>query len=250
MKKVFLPSGWTHGQIRDLNRRHLHYVSRMIVEIARLTLISKDELQMRVLVEGEEQLQSALRDGRGALLIGTHLGNWWLARTALSSRGYRIANIANRLPIESLELHLQRVRERFDITTTFVGEGGRQLAEQTFERNEFFSVMSDISAPGREDRSVVLSLGHAAINIDLGPALLALESRVPVLWLTIRRVGKRKHRVSIEPMFPSGSNSPPEPGEIVRCWVEKLYAELLSRPEEWWHWDHLILGQAKETSSQ
>ena len=53
-------------------------MARVLVGIANFPVITKDNLHRWIRVEGLDNLEAALRRGKGALIIAGHLGNWEL----------------------------------------------------------------------------------------------------------------------------------------------------------------------------
>jgi len=244
MRRVF--PEWNEEQIRELNKDHMHYISRLIVEFLRLPGLTDAEFQGRFSIEGEEHIREAFRGGKGILLLGSHLGNWWYARSALSLRGYRISTISNRIPVAGIESRLEKIRKRFNIQGIHIGEGGSNIAADTFDRNEIFTLAFDVSSPGREAKSLPLPIGGATINVDLGPAALACKHNPAVLRLSIRALGIRRSHITIKPAS-NGVDSDTagmNPEELTRAWMDGLCEELRESPEQWWHWSHLILEDA------
>ena len=247
MRRVF--SDWDEDQIRRLNKAHMRYISRLIVEIVRLRDLTDEQIRERISLEGEAHLREALNAGKGILLLGSHVGNWWYVRAALSSKGYRISTVANRIPVRSVESYLNNFRKRFKIRNTYVGEGGSTGAAGSFDRNEIFALLFDISVPGREAQSIGLPIGDAVIKIDLGPASLAVRHKPAVLYASVQAVADHRARVTITPVSfaadPRGTQINPE--QLTRFWLDGLYQELRQSPEQWWHWSHLILEDAART---
>jgi KDO2-lipid IV(A) lauroyltransferase len=244
MRRVF--PDWNENQIRRLNKEHMRYISRLMVEFLRLPGLTDVQFQDRISIEGEENIREALRGGRGILLLGSHLGNWWYARSALSLRGYRISTISNRIPVRGIESQLGKIRRRFNIHGIHIGEGGSSIAADTFNRNEIFTLAFDVTSPGREEKSLRLPIGGATINIDLGPASMALKYKPAVLRLSIRSVGNGRSQITIKPSASGGESAGTQvsPVELTRSWMDGLREELRESPEQWWHWSHLILGDS------
>jgi len=241
MRKVF--SEWDEEQIRRLNKAHMRYISRLIVEVVRLRELTDEQIRERISLEGQEHLKKALNGGKGILLVGSHLGNWWYVRAALSLHEYRLSTVANSIPIRSVESYLNNLRERFRIRNTYVGEGGSTGAAESFDRNGIFALLFDISVPGREAKSIGLPIGDAAIKIDLGPAALALRHNPAVLYASVHAVAYHRARVTIKPVSYTGDSGGTQinPEQLTRFWLDGLYQELRESPEQWWHWSHLIL---------
>ncbi|MBI4548321.1 MAG: lysophospholipid acyltransferase family protein [Ignavibacteriae bacterium] len=241
MKKVLMPNGWTEEQVKKLVSKHNRYFCSIVVELARLPLLSNEELQARIIVKGEEHLRAAFHQGKGVLLIGTHVGNWWYTRSIISVLGYRVSNISNKVPIRSVESHLNRTRKRFHITTCYVGHGGRKAAAEALRRNEIVSLFFDVAVSGRKQYSRWLPFGPVALQVDLGPAMLALEHRVPVIWYNIHKTRGTDYDLTFEPIDIHLTEQDTE--QLTRSWMDRLVKELLHSPEQWWQWGNVELRE-------
>jgi lauroyl/myristoyl acyltransferase len=242
LRKVFGPLGKDEAAIEHLRKDHVRYLASFLYELILLPHTSPEELQQRIIIEGENHLRESQRTG--GLLIGSHLGNFLLMRAGLTANGFYLANVSNKIPLPGLEELFCDVRKRHAITTAYVGTGARALAMETLARHGFFSISFDIATPKRASESRELPFGGATIDIDLGPEQLALALNVPVFWIGVRTAPDGKHLIFIEPLqINRGDRSENNALALALHWTEKLYREVLERPEEWWHWNNLVLGE-------
>lgn len=61
-----------------------------IYEIMRLPAMTEEVLKKKVTFHGVENLEKALKKGRGVILALPHIGNWELFGAAIAARGYRL----------------------------------------------------------------------------------------------------------------------------------------------------------------
>jgi lauroyl/myristoyl acyltransferase len=230
-----------NAAIEQLRKAHVRHLAALLYDLVMLPETSPAQLRERIVLEGGEHLRGA--DQTGGLLIGSHLGNIWLRGTGLAAHGFQVANVASKIPVPALEQLFRDIRKRHGITTQYVGAGARTLAEETFARRGFFLISFDIATPARAAKSCAIPFGDATIDVDLGPEKFALTHQVPLFWLTIRNTSRDRTIISIEPLpVTRGVGTEEEAHALAVTWTEKLYREVLERPEEWWHWNNLVLG--------
>ncbi len=213
---------------------HLRHISDMIVELTRLPRENLGELSGRVRIDGEENLRAALAQGKGVLLVGTHIGNWWYGRARLAASGYRISYAANRIPMRTFERQLGKVRKTFGIDAIYVGEGGTRTAQELFARNRIFSVQCDISVRGRELGSQWLPFGSGFMLVDLGPARLAIRNKIPVIRASMSGKARAGYTLTLYPSIVAEEAASPR--ELTEKWLSELWDELSRGPGEWWNW--------------
>jgi lauroyl/myristoyl acyltransferase len=228
LRRLLLPAGRTEQQCNEISKKYVWHHANLILEAARLSSITPEQIRQRVIFEGEQNLVEALKKGRGVLLIGNHVGGWLHSLTFLSSCGYRLSAVAYEIPIRSIESHMKSLWRKHNLAITNVGRGATEAALQAFGRNEIFVVYQDVSL--RPTRGVWLRLGSTAINVDIGPAKLAFMSDAPILRLSNHRQSDSRFVVSISPEIERAGN----PVSLAQIWLDEFHKELLSWPEQWW----------------
>jgi KDO2-lipid IV(A) lauroyltransferase len=231
LRRLFMPLGRTREQCNEISRQYVWNHAQLILEAVRLSDMTPEQVRHMVTFDGEEHLTRALKKGRGALLIGNHIGNWLFSVAFLSARGYKVSAVAYEIPIKSIEAHMKSLWRRYHLSITSVGRGAPAAARQAFKKNEVFVALTDVSL--RPMHGQWLRLGAAAINVDTGPAKLALLTGAPLLHLSNHREPDSRFAVSISPEIDRGSIGN-DPACLAQFWLNELHKELLLWPEQWW----------------
>lgn len=198
-------------------------------------------------VTGEAHLLRIEREGRGALLLGSHLGSFDAMR--LLATGAPIA-----VNILMYTQHAVRINAVFDRLGELSGEGLKRVrvipvrpdsfdhvlaARACVARGEVVAILADRSAPGgaRRDCSVAFLGGRAAI--PQGPFRLAAALGCPVLFMVALRTGKRAYSIDVE-MLADRIVLPREKREQALADCCQSYADRLARhclraPYQWFN---------------
>ena len=151
-------------------------------------------------VAGEELMQERVRAGRGAFLVGAHLGSFEVTR-AMGRRhpGLRVAMVAYEDNARKINAMMAVVNPTLADGTVALGTPEAMLRVRgLLDEGAFVGMLGD-RTPGGEPTQVVEFLGGAA-KFPLGPMrLAALLQRRVILMLGIYCGGNR-YRVVFEPI--------------------------------------------------
>ncbi len=138
-----------------------------------------DEVDRRWTVDGLEHADQALEEGRGAILVLPHMGNWDAAGHWLCIKGYRMAAVAEELkPISVFELFL-RHRRALGMEIVPLSEGKRvgERLVRLLAENTILTLIADRDLTGR---GVEVEMFGAKRRLPAGPARLSLATRSPL----------------------------------------------------------------------
>ncbi|MBW2195746.1 MAG: hypothetical protein JRF37_09305, partial [Deltaproteobacteria bacterium] len=108
---------WPRAHIREVAQRVFQNTAITLLEICQITCFSKEDILKRVRIRGEENLQRAVENPKGAIMISAHLGNWEMAHLAISCyASVSMLLVARRIRPEMLNQGLTKVRKRFGNT--------------------------------------------------------------------------------------------------------------------------------------
>lgn len=226
----------TAEELDRLCRRSFQHLGMMLVEACTFLFAPRAFFRSQVRVEGFEHLKSAMAQGRGALLLTAHFGNWELLAVAHWLSGYPLSVVVRPLDSPFLDRLAARFRER----------SGAELIPKwralpavldALRRQRMVAFLLDQNALRREGVFVQFFGRPASTSKSL--ALLALRTGAPVVPIFIHREPDGGHRAVIEPEIP-----PPRTGDrdkdiaaytaaFTRC-VEDT---IRRRPEQWF-WVH------------
>ncbi|HMD13688.1 MAG TPA: hypothetical protein VKI62_03605, partial [Bacteroidota bacterium] len=86
--------------------------------------------------------------------------------------------------------------------------------------------------------------------VDIGPAMIALRNRVPVIWCRMYRNEAHQYRLVLEPVAVSYQSQVMEQDatKLTQLWTNLLVKEIHEHPEQWWEWGNTEMC-SKEISS-
>jgi lauroyl/myristoyl acyltransferase len=234
--------GLSESRLNSIEKSHLRYLSMLTVSFARLARVPLDDLKQDVEMEGEERVRTALKLGRGVLLVMDHFGNGWDSLLALSSRGYRITLLVNEMPLTVLDRHIQRLCRRLAVEVIRPGPDAFQKARKVLRRNGIFLLAFDATIASDNCRGI--PFGRASLQVHLGTGVLALRSGATVLRIsnTILPSGGSRTTVSGPVQIPATSAPREDSEALLRSWVHELQEKTTPAPEQWGLWSYVSLG--------
>jgi len=165
------------------------HVLRNYYDTFRLPAMCDAEILDTVVLHGRNHLQSALADGRGAILVTAHVSSVALAAQALAlaERGGTVV-VEPVEPPELLDLML-RVRGSHGLTYRTLGAGLFGELTATLRQNALVFLVADRDVGGS---GAVMPFFGRPTRLPTGPALLALRTGAPIVptYVSRRRDGR------------------------------------------------------------
>ena len=191
------------GERRRLERRTLQQGLSAALELGPLWRWERDRVLGLVrAADGLERLASVRASGRGALLIGPHLGAWELVGLYLGARlPMTMLYRPPRLP--ALESLLRRARERFGARLVPADAAGVRELYRTLDRGEVVGLLPD-QDPGRGAGVWAPFFGVPANTTLLIARLLGRTGAAPFLAWAERLDQGRGYHVHVEELAAEG----------------------------------------------
>ncbi|HTM00353.1 MAG TPA: lysophospholipid acyltransferase family protein [Candidatus Omnitrophota bacterium] len=127
--------------------------------------------------EGTEHLYRAAAAGRGAVIAGSHLGNWELAGLALARLGFRVHVVTGTQWNPLLHGAVRELKERSGIAVSTPEDGFTPLIA-TLRRGGLVVLLVDGDV---YRRGLTAPFFGRAVSFPAGPALLARRAGAPLL---------------------------------------------------------------------
>jgi len=210
-------------------------------ELVNLPRLDQSRFSELIKIEGEENLSNAIKEGRGVIYIGGHIGNWELMAAVVARRGYPLKVIAAPIYDERLDQLMNRYRSRFGIET--IQRGNVRSTRQILSGlREGCMLAFLIDQNTQVDGAYVDFFGHPAYT-PIGVASLALRSDIPVVMGYSHRLDDGHHLVVFEkPLTLVRSGRSEEDIKANTAIFTKCLEEfILKRPEQW-VWMHRRWG--------
>ena len=189
----------TFEEKKELIRLVFRHFAYSICEIIYFYNRDTNRICDLITIEGEEHLKKALKEKKGVIMIGAHLGNFTLIELKLNSLGYSYSAFMRTLTDKKTEYLIQGLRNRWKLKSTllFTHSSG-QLAKKAFywlKKGNIIGIYFD----QKFRKGIVIDfLGHLALTAS-GSAIYALKTKVPVIPMFIIRQKDHTHKIFIEP---------------------------------------------------
>lgn len=152
-----------------------------VVDFFRLLGMTLEESEpFAQLYEGREHLDEALAEGRGAVLLTAHLGHWEIGGLGLRAMGYPVNVVAmkHNTTLTNYLINIMRARHGIRIIEVEDSAYGAIELVKALNRNELVAVLGDRVF---SDRSEVTTFFHRPVPLPIGPVLLAMTARAPIV---------------------------------------------------------------------
>lgn len=208
---------------RALARRSFHNYARYVVDFMRHPEVDPDELQAKLDFDGWHEIDAALAEGHGIILVLMHFGNWDLGGAALTARGYTLNVIAE-----------TQAHDRFNdaIVAARITRGMKLVPMEraatgivrAMRRNEMLAILIDRPL---SEGGVAVEFFGARTRVPEGPARIALRTGARVLPVSLLRLSERADRIRALIDF---DLRPARTGDI-ECDVQALTQQIMSAHE-------------------
>ena len=149
--------------------------------------------------EGKEHLDNALKQGKGAIAVSAHFGNFPLMLLYMVSQGYKTNAIIRPTRDQEIEKHFQSLRTRLGLNTVY-SIPRKQCVDtsiRVLRNNEVLFIPLDQNF-GSNSGVYVDFFGRKAATAT-GPIIFAMRTQAPILPVFAVRQKDGRHKIIIEP---------------------------------------------------
>ena len=194
----------------------------------------------KVSIEGIENLDDALKKGRGAILLSAHFGHFILMYFKMAAAGYTVNCIMKRMRDERFEEYISEIRDNNGIQTIY-SLPHRTCVSQSLKclrDNEVLFILLDQNYG--DDGGVFVDFFGKPAATATGPVIFSSRSGAPILPIFIMQDSSGQHRITIAPPVELESA---EAGQVdlVRntAQLTKIIEGYIRQyPHEWGGWMH------------
>lgn len=225
-----------------LARDAFHQLGRTFFEFLALPAHSADSILARIEFQGWEPIFERARDGKGALMVTAHFGNWELLGAAFGMRmaasGMGAGRVKYLLPAQTnsgADVYLNEVRRRVGIEPLTIGYGMRS-GLRALREGSFLGMLPDQDARGAGIH--VPFFGRPA-STHTGPARLAARTGSPIGIALMERAGGGRFRARLRRVLVPrpGASEEEETARLTRELTAEIEAGIRERPDHW-YWIH------------
>ena len=174
-------------------------------------------------------MQSALQEGRGALLVSAHFGNWDMAGVILA-RHHTVSAVAETFSDEQLNQLLQDQRREKGIGIIPLESSMRPIL-RILQQNQLAAIIFDRPMPANQGTEITF-FGRKTY-VPGGPAALALKSGAPIVPAFVWYGHHNEFYVkAFKPIYPQQVKNTERAAEISRL-TQRIYDVLELMIREW-----------------
>lgn len=211
-------------------------LARNAFDAFRLLFVEKSHLQDLCLVEGEEHIDAAYRQGRGVIALTGHIGCWELLAAYFACKGYPVSAVYRRRKNRWLDDLLSRMRKRNGIDPISRGSGSVS-AFKALKRGRVLAMLvdQDIDAKG-----IFVPFFGVPAHTPIGAAAFSVRSGAPIVPMAIHMLPDGTHRITVLPPLERSSRRSTEREAIEeltgKC--SQALEKLIRMYPQQWVWFH------------
>src|ERR1700704_1344611 len=214
-------------EVARVARRAFQNYGRTLIDFMLIGSLTPDQLLKRMSLDGRENLDAALAQGRGAIMAVPHMGSWDMAGAYAGALGYPISAVAERFP-GSLNDAVVRTRQRFGLNVIMLGRSAVRAITQALQANSIVALLCDLEqGPGVKVRF----FGRRSI-VPGGPAAIALKTGAPLMPAYQYATAPGHHHVHLDPPLAFASGDTKE--SLMQRVVSRFEEFIKERPEQWY----------------
>jgi len=188
-------------------------------------------LAAHVSVQGRAHLDSALAQGRGALLVSGHYSNWELGASMIGHLGYPILIVAQMHRDARVNELFVSMRAKHGVTVAHSDQGAR-AALRGLRDNRPVAILGDRLTGGP---TVPVTFFGRAVVLPQGPWRLSLATGAPILPTFVNRQNNGEFTLEIgTPLNSAPSNARADRvAALAQVWASQLETRVRLDPSQW-----------------
>ena len=201
-------------------------------------IFRKDDIEKNIRVDGLDNLENALKKGKGVILLGPHLGMWELASYFFGSKLENASTVYKSLKNPMVDNFIIKNREKIAHLDLISSKNGLKHVIRKL-RNGLMVVMIYDQNAGKNGLPAKF-FNHTAYTYS-APAVFAQKTGCAVIpAYIVKEPGFRKHRIIIQEPLPLITTGDKEKDMMANtqqyndC-LEKIVREY---PDQWFGWIH------------
>ena len=205
------------------------------MEFMQLPRMSPETLHQLVTFEGKEHIDKALAQGKGAIILTAHFGNWELLGARILAHGYTIRGITRELRSKRLDAIVSSYREKVGWQGIDRDRAVREVL-RCLNRNELIAILADVDT---RTRGIFVDFFGRPAYTPYSPVAFALKTGAAILPTFIIRQPDDSHRAIVEAPLPLQQSGNKEEDLLVNTQrFTKVIESYIRRYPEQWIWMH------------
>lgn len=220
-------------QIKIITRQIYQNFNLGLADFLRSGKINKNNLQDILQVENKENLDSALKQGQGVILLSAHFGNWELGGIGLALLGYPVSTVYLPHSDRRLDKLFVSARLRHGEKMLVLGTDTRNIFS-VLANKEMVLIVGDLDM-GHSDSGVKVNFLGQETVFPRGPAALAVKTGAIIVPGFTIMISSGKYKLILEkPIISHGATDKENDVATATQEFATILEKYISRyPEQW-----------------
>ena len=220
--------------IKRVCRESFQNLGINLIELLRFPKLDRENIDKLVTIKGEDRIDTAIENGKGAIMLTAHLGNWELLAAYAALKGYPINVVARNIYYEGYNDMLVRLRESKGMKVIYREDVKRMF--HSLKNNELLGILADQDTDKVD--GVFVKFFNELAYTPTGPVALSIRSGAPLIPCFIIR-GNGRHTIFVEEPLPILRTGDKDKDLLVNTErYTKVIEEWVRRYPSQWVWLH------------
>jgi KDO2-lipid IV(A) lauroyltransferase len=222
-------------ELHALARACYTHLGKCLTEFIRLPRLGPEGIKQIAEFRGAEHITAALAQGKGAILLTGHLGNWEMAGARIAAEGFPVVAIARAQRDSTITDYILKTREATGMKI-YHRESAVRASLLALRGNELVGMLMDQNAG---DDGVFVDFFGRLASTAAGAAVFALKTEAPVLPTFGYRKPDDRHVITIDapvPLTRTGDHKQDVLENTAR-YTKVVEEKIRAHPEQWF-WLH------------
>jgi KDO2-lipid IV(A) lauroyltransferase len=209
-----------------LAQRCFRHFGRVFADFLRSSTRTAKEVIQSVPLVGLENLEDALKLGKGVIVISGHFGNWERAAHRVAAEGFPLSVVARDANDSDLNRSVMRIRAEQGISVLSRGQAARGIMTK-LKQNELVAIL-----PDQNSGDIFIPFFGKPAGTVTGPSAIAVKMGAPMVPMYCIRLGPGEYETRIYPAIKPIEGYEPVEGitRAINAWLE---AAIREHPEQW-----------------
>jgi len=224
---------FSEADIKVLTKKVFQNIGRTLIEIARFEKLGP--AGVKKIVQGDISLLKKIHDeGKGAIILTAHYGNWELLGSWPAALGYPMHFLVGRQHNPLVDEQLNSYRRQMGVGIIPL-DSSLRATFKALKSNHFVGIAADQHAGAGIKMKF---LGQQAMHAR-GPALFSIRTGAPICQFIMRRERLDRHVViANQPIYPNQEAAEEEEIYRITAALVSFFEEHIKKFPEQWMWTH------------
>lgn len=204
-----------------------------LVDFFRMIRIDGKVIGKRVSIEGIKNLNDALKQDKGAVVLSCHLGNWEMGGVIVAIMGYDISAVALIHRHRNINRFFINQRERKGLKVISMGSIMKRCMSTLLKKG----ILALVGDRDFTNSGIVLNFFGIPTSIPKGPVILSLKAGSPIVPTFFVREGRYRYKLIFDTPIEVKKIPDASEDEIIKKAMEEMVSVMEKYirkfPEQW-----------------